>query len=110
MAALAIRWTTCHLRDDMHPSARFLDGAMRLSRHHIHKHPRDDVEANLISVCGDGTTGCHGLIEAHNERALWALQRAVASRVDTWEYLVAKLGGPDAASDWLRRLGGPPAG
>jgi hypothetical protein len=29
----------------------------------------DDVADNLVPVCGSGTTGCHGLLEAHN---MWA--------------------------------------
>jgi hypothetical protein len=35
------------------------------SRHHLVPKGQggDDVEANLIPVCGDGTTGCHGDLE-----------------------------------------------
>jgi hypothetical protein len=28
-----------------------------------------DVADNLVPLCGSGTTGCHGLVEAHN---MWA--------------------------------------
>ena len=38
-----------------------------------HRLPRsrggDDSPLNLVALCGSGTTGCHGLIEAHPE---WA--------------------------------------
>lgn len=81
-----------------------LAGAMSYSLHHILKRPRDDVDANLIMLCGSGTTGCHGLIEHHDGRAMRALQRAVSERVDTWAYLVDRLGGTEAAADWIARL------
>lgn len=29
----------------------------------------DDVRENLVPLCGSGTTGCHGLIEANNVTA-----------------------------------------
>jgi hypothetical protein len=38
----------------------------QLSLHHLRKHPRDDTEENLVMLCGSGTTGCHGLIEAND--------------------------------------------
>lgn len=38
-----------------------------------HRLPRsrggDDSPINLVSLCGDGTRGCHGMVEAHPE---WA--------------------------------------
>lgn len=39
-----------------------------------------DEPYNLLTVCGTGTTGCHGRIESNPE---WA--RAQGYRVDSWE-------------------------
>lgn len=74
-----------------------------LSLHHVHKHPRDDVRANLVMLCGSGTTGCHGMIEHHapvvcHDLAVYLL----AFRPDTIDYLVGKLGSTDAAREWMR--------
>jgi hypothetical protein len=75
----------------------------RYSLHHIHKSPRDDVEANLVMLCGDGTRGHHGLIEAHDK----ATSRQLAAylmrrRLDTMAYLGDKLGGVNAVREWLK--------
>ena len=94
----------CALRDELHPDTSMLDGAMGYSLHHILKRPRDDVEANLIMLCGSGTTGCHGLVEHHDPRTMRALQRVVSERVDTWAHLCDRLGGPEPAADWIARL------
>lgn len=75
----------------------------RLSLHHIRKHPRDDLRQNLVMLCGDGTTGCHGLIELNDPVASLQLGRYIlASRPDTIAYLAFKLG-PLGGTDWLRR-------
>lgn len=76
----------------------------RLSLHHIHRHPRDDVEANLVMLCGDGTTGCHGLIESRDLTTSRELgQYILASRPDTISYLIEKTGGPIPFADWMQR-------
>jgi len=76
----------------------------RLSLHHVHRHPRDDVRGNLVMLCGHGTTCCHGLIEAHDPEACEALYGVLTrERPDTMEYLAGKLGGATAASEWLSR-------
>jgi hypothetical protein len=76
-----------------------------LSLHHIHNHPRDDVEANLIMLCGSGTTGHHGAVQ-HREKwareALRALLRR--SRPDFARYLAEKLGSPEKAAEWIDRV------
>lgn len=73
----------------------------RLSLHHINKHPRDDVQENLVMVCGSGTTGCHGLIESHDEPTLRKLgEYILRSRGDTIMYLYEYLG-PVAATEWM---------
>jgi hypothetical protein len=43
-------------------------GAMT-SVHHRRKEGRDWAPSNLLAACGDGTTGCHGWVEAHPEAA-----------------------------------------
>ena len=96
LARLHRRWNECVLCG----KAR---GQGRLSLHHIHKHPRDDVVANLVMLCGNGTTGCHGWIEAGHEATRKLLGRYIARRrLDTLDYLSAKLG-DEQAREWLRR-------
>jgi hypothetical protein len=74
----------------------------RYSLHHIHPHPRDDVEANLAMLCGDGTTGHHGLIEHHDYPACRELAAyLIRHRLDTMEYLGIKLDGLVATRAWL---------
>ena len=78
--------------------------AVELSLHHIHKHPRDDLRANLVMLCGDGTTGCHGKIEAHDSVTSLQLGRYLLEvRRDAIEYLAQKTGGPEARSEWMLR-------
>lgn len=74
----------------------------RYSLHHIHKHPRDDLESNLAMLCGHGTVGHHGLIEAHDPiaRAKFGLY-LLDERPDTMFYLTAKCGGTKQAMAWL---------
>ena len=74
-----------------------------MSLHHILKHPRDDVRGNLVMLCGHGTAGCHGLIEAHDARTLSLLGRHVISkRDDVIAHLYARLG-VEAAEEFLRQ-------
>ncbi len=64
----------------------------RNSLHHLV--PRslggDDTYANLVPLCGSGTTGCHGLIEARNPVALASL--ALLLDDNEYAYIVGKLG------------------
>lgn len=43
-----------------------------LSRHHLVRRSQggDDVDANMIPLCGGGTTGCHGLAERRHRNVL----------------------------------------
>ena len=96
LKALHRRWQECSL---CHGTA-YTEG--RLSLHHVHRHPRDDVEGNLVMLCGDGTRGCHGRIEANDPVALSLLgAHIVSERPDTILYLRAKLG--DGADGWMQR-------
>lgn len=51
-------------------------GEVILGRHHLV--PRslggDDVDDNLVPLCGSGTFGCHGRVEAGDARARAALR------------------------------------
>lgn len=78
-----------------------------LSLHHIIKRPRDDVEANLIMLCGDGVRGCHGKVEAHDALTLQALAiHILRGRPDTVDHLVYRLGSGDAMQAWfVRQMG-----
>lgn len=63
----------------------------------------DDDPRNGIMLCGDGTTGCHGLAEARDPTVRAEIGRVLLARADTIEYLDLKLGGLDRALDYLRR-------
>lgn len=71
------------------------------SLHHVYKRSQggDDVLANLVPVCGSGTTGCHGKIELRDPRALFAVRASL--RDQTRWYLTWKLGAQ--APGWLDR-------
>lgn len=93
LAVLHLMWRECAL-------CRASD---LLSLHHINKHPRDDIEGNLVMLCGSGTTGCHGLIEARNSEKLAELgEYILKARGDTIVYLYDRMG-PEAAQEWMRR-------
>lgn len=75
----------------------------KLSLHHIHKHPRDDVKGNLVMLCGDGVQGCHGRIESHHGPTVKRLmQHIINARPDTVSYLMVTMGA-EAASEWIRQ-------
>lgn len=77
-----------------------------LSLHHVLKHPRDDLRENLAMLCGSGTTGHHGKMEAHDHDTEEAFAAYLLSeRTDTLLYLGRKLGG-QAAVAWIDRLAG----
>lgn len=73
----------------------------RDSLHHVYPRGQggDDVIVNLVPLCGSGTTGCHGLIEARDARARATL-RENFSDAHRW-YLTYKLG--FGAEAWLDR-------
>lgn len=69
--------------------------------HHIlpKSHGGDDDIVNLAPLCGSGTTGCHGRIEARDPVARAALRGAFLP--SNYEYFVRKLG--DKAEGWIER-------
>lgn len=94
MRACVLRWRACACCGDASATA-----------HHVLKRSAggDDVAANLIAVCGDGTTGCHGLLEAENVRARTQAGAHIRNdRPDTLAYLQGRLG-PVQADDYLDR-------
>lgn len=101
MALLHHEWRECALTEYGLPACL---GMSPRSLHHIHRHPRDDVRANLVMLCGSGTTGCHGAIEHADPETRLALGGYLrVRRPDTVAYLRAKLGGELAADEWLGR-------
>jgi hypothetical protein len=74
-----------------------------LSLHHILKHPRDDIRGNLVMLCGHGTAGCHGLVEAHDATKVQELGRyIIANRGDVISHLYQRMG-VEAAQEYLRQ-------
>lgn len=69
---------------------RFYKG-MGLSRHHLIPKSQggDDLEANIIPLCGDGTRGCHGQVEAFPE-ARWLLRSKLSD--EERRYAIRKVG------------------
>lgn len=82
-----------------------ITGATRgLSLHHVRKHPRDDVEPNLVMVEGSGTTGFHGRLEAGDPTARRLMGEYLRDeRPDTIDYLVRRCGGAEQAAAWFER-------
>lgn len=81
-------------------------GSIEISVHHILPRGQegDDVWENLVPLCGSGTHGCHGAVEAGLDSVCRALGVYVTrERPDTLLYLKNKLGGPKAAGEFLRR-------
>lgn len=92
---LHLRWRACEL----------CGSTGRLSLHHVLKHPRDDVAGNLVMLCGHGTAGCHGRVEARDRQTLSLLASYIEQfRPDTIEHLDWRLGSMERATDWLDRL------
>lgn len=97
LRTLHIRWRGTCVLDELG------DCHSRYSLHHIHRQPRDDVQANLVMLCGDGVQGHHGQITAESETARAALGLYIVTyRLDTLTYLTDKLGGDEQAIEWLR--------
>ncbi len=77
--------------------------ARATNTHHIYPRSQggDDFIENFAPLCGSGTTGCHGLIEARDPSARAALGAALTH--ENCAYLVRKLGSQDAAAAWIER-------
>jgi hypothetical protein len=79
-------------------------GGRATNAHHVV--PRsaggDDVDENLLPVCGSGTTGCHGAYHAGDEDVRRALGEAIALRPAMMSYVMFRLG-DDVGREFLRR-------
>ncbi len=63
----------------------------------------DDVDENIVTASGSGTTGCHGLLENNDVTARRLLgEHLVLERPDVLDYVRDKLG-EVAGNDWLSR-------
>jgi hypothetical protein len=49
-----------------------------------------DTEANLVGLCGTGTTGCHGLVERRDEKACRTMLERL--RDDEYSYAIERGG------------------
>lgn len=79
---------------------------LTLSLHHAYPRSQggDDLEANLIFLCGNGVTGHHGKVTFRERETLDALRAfLLKNRPDTLEYLAEKLGGHTEATEWILR-------
>lgn len=73
--------------------------------HHVYPKGQggDDVYENLVGLCGDGTRGCHGLVENGDTGTRVLLgDYLVNERPDTINYVRNKLGWEEGTS-WLSR-------
>jgi hypothetical protein len=80
----------------------------QLTRHHLvprnGSHAGDDVDDNLVPLCGSGTVGCHGLVERSQESRSrlrrFLLQAELA-------YMAWRMGddgaNPDKGKAWIDR-------
>jgi hypothetical protein len=68
------------------------------TRHHLVSRSLrgDDIEANLVPLCGSGVTGCHGAVEARDPMVCSLLRSRLTD--DELSYVLKKKG-----ADWLER-------
>lgn len=85
----------------VYPAYPWNESGLESSLHHVVPKSLggDDVAENLVPLCGSGTTGCHGLVEARDPWACTLLGERLTS-VER-DYALAKKG-----SDWLQRYYG----
>jgi len=67
-------------------------GAFEVNAHHLIPRSLGGVwtESNIVGLCGSGTTGCHGLVEARDRAACAALRRSLTDA--EYSYVVSKKG------------------
>lgn len=83
-----------------------LCGSIDISIHHIYPRGQggDDVWENLVPLCGDGTRGCHGGVEAGRDVHCYPLGLYILKdRPDTLKYLETKLKTKEAVKAWLHQ-------
>jgi hypothetical protein len=88
-------WDTIHKHFEFHPCVSC--GQRHESLHHaVPKSQRGaDVIPNLVPLCGDGSRGCHGTLEAHSpgwERVAAAVRSWICTDPHRWAYVLGMLG------------------
>lgn len=75
-----------------------LCGKHPASAHHIIPRSQGGIwtESNIVGLCGSGTTGCHGLVEARDKPACYLLRATLTDA--EYAYVVGKQG-----EGWLDR-------
>lgn len=70
--------------------------AFYITRHHLIKKSQggDDIDANIVPLCGHGTAGCHGDVEAYRGDARQRLRHKL--QPEEVLYIVAK-----ESREWL---------
>lgn len=97
--------TTCHVLGN--PEC-VVCGDRGATGHHVvakgSPHFGDDIDANIVTVCGSGTTGCHGAVERHETWACLAVGEHIRDhRPDTIAYIADRLGSVDAMIEFMYR-------
>jgi hypothetical protein len=73
------------------------------SLHHVWNHPRHDLPENFVGLCGDGTTGHHGLITNEDEATRRALGAYLGEHKFETVIWLRGLIGEEEANAWLQR-------
>lgn len=89
------------------PACELRCGQRAMNAHHVipkgAPYFGDDVDANLVCLCGSGTSGCHGDIHHKRVAALGHLGLHIRKRrPDTVRYILDKLG-DEKGRDWFMR-------
>jgi hypothetical protein len=95
LKATSAQWD--EIREGFAPATCVHCGLAAQSLHHIVPKSQggDDVPENLAPVCGDGTRGCHGLIESHAsgwERVAASIRPYVLLNRPRCAYVIGKIG------------------
>lgn len=81
-------------------------GCVNFTLHHVLSRSLggDDVRENLVPLCGDGTSGCHGWVEENVDSVCRTLGLHIQrERPDVLAYLELKLESTEAAAEWCKR-------
>lgn len=95
------------IREKKCQECRLCGTGRNVNAHHLI--PRSQLgiwtESNVVGLCGSGTTGCHGLVEARDPAASYLLRARLTDA--EYSYVLTKMG-----EGWLDRRYpiGPPRG
>jgi hypothetical protein len=62
-----------------------------------------NVVQNGLSICGSGTTGCHGAFHGGDEEVARSMGEAILARPEKLAYVLATLG-DERGRDFMRRI------